>query len=50
MATFKDACYHYKRMNKLNGSILKLGANDEWRPAPITRICTEVFFKVEIYR
>ncbi|BAV35131.1 non-structural protein NSP1 [Rotavirus A RVA/Cow-tc/THA/A5-10/1988/G8P[1]] len=37
MATFKDACYHYKRMNKLNGSILKLGANDEWRPAPITK-------------
>lgn len=37
MATFKDACYHYKRMNKLNGSILKLGANNEWRPAPITK-------------
>nr|ADN93329.1 NSP1 [Bovine rotavirus A]QDM35332.1 NSP1 [Rotavirus A] len=37
MATFKDACYHYKKLNKLNSLVLKLGANDEWRPAPVTK-------------
>nr|QSV39129.1 NSP1 [Human rotavirus A] len=37
MATFKDACYHYKKLNKLNGLVLKLGANDAWRPAPIAK-------------
>nr|AJC01059.1 nonstructural protein NSP1 [Porcine rotavirus A] len=34
MATFKDACYYYKRLNKLNHAVLKLGANDAWRPSP----------------
>lgn len=37
MATFKDACYHYRRLNKLNNLVLKLGANDEWKPAPVTK-------------
>ncbi|ADZ28323.1 nonstructural protein NSP1 [Human rotavirus A] len=37
MATFKDACYYYKKLNKLNSLVLKLGANDEWRPAPVTK-------------
>nr|BAA07346.1 NSP1 protein [Rotavirus sp.] len=37
MATFKDACYHYRKLNKLNGLVLKLGANDAWRPAPIAK-------------
>ncbi|AJC01047.1 nonstructural protein NSP1 [Porcine rotavirus A] len=34
MATFKDACYYYKRLNKLNHTVLKLGVNDAWRPSP----------------
>nr|AJC01056.1 nonstructural protein NSP1 [Porcine rotavirus A] len=34
MATFKDACYYYKRLNKLNHAVLKLGVNDAWRPSP----------------
>ncbi|AGT18038.1 NSP1, partial [Rotavirus A] len=37
MATFKRACYHYRRLNKMNSLILKLGANDVWRPAPTTK-------------
>uniref|UniRef100_Q9QNA9 Non-structural protein 1 n=1 Tax=Rotavirus A (strain RVA/Human/Japan/KU/1995/G1P1A[8]) TaxID=10952 RepID=NSP1_ROTHK len=37
MATFKDACYHYKRINKLNNTVLKLGVNDTWRPSPPTK-------------
>nr|AJC68693.1 NSP1 protein [Porcine rotavirus] len=34
MATFKDACYYYRRLNKLNHAVLKLGVNDAWRPSP----------------
>nr|QTG69702.1 NSP1 [Rotavirus A]QTG69703.1 NSP1 [Rotavirus A]QTG69704.1 NSP1 [Rotavirus A]QTG69705.1 NSP1 [Rotavirus A]QTG69706.1 NSP1 [Rotavirus A] len=37
MATFKDACYYYKRLNKLNHAVLKLGVNDAWRPSPPTK-------------
>ncbi|ACJ73793.1 NSP1 [Bovine rotavirus] len=37
MATFKDACYYYKRINKLNHAVLKLGVNDTWRPSPPTK-------------
>ncbi|AFJ93027.1 nonstructural protein NSP1 [Rotavirus A] len=37
MATFKDACYYYKRINKLNHVVLKLGENDTWRPSPPTK-------------
>nr|AHF49497.1 NSP1 [Rotavirus A] len=37
MATFKDACYYYKRINKLNHTVLKLGVNDAWRPSPPTK-------------
>nr|QEY08131.1 nonstructural protein 1 [Human rotavirus A] len=37
MATFKDACYYYKRLNKLNNAALKLGVNDTWRPSPPTK-------------
>ncbi|AJC01054.1 nonstructural protein NSP1 [Porcine rotavirus A] len=37
MATFKDACYYYKRLNKLNHTVLKLGVNDAWRPSPPTK-------------
>ncbi|AGM46658.1 nonstructural protein 1, partial [Rotavirus A] len=37
MATARDACYYYKRINKLNNSVLKLGVNDTWRPSPPTK-------------
>nr|QHX60369.1 non-structural protein 1 [Human rotavirus A]QHX60375.1 non-structural protein 1 [Human rotavirus A] len=37
MATFKDACYQYKKLNKLNNAVLKLGANDVWRPSTLTK-------------
>nr|AJT36637.1 NSP1 protein [Rotavirus A] len=37
MATFKDACFHYQRMNKLNHRVLKLGANSVWIPSPLTK-------------
>nr|BDF93099.1 NSP1 protein [Rotavirus A] len=37
MATFKDACYQYKKLNKLNNVVLKLGANDVWRPSTLTK-------------
>ncbi|AGV41069.1 NSP1 [Human rotavirus A] len=37
MATFKDACYYYKRLSKLNHAVLKLGVNDAWRPSPPTK-------------
>ncbi|AIE45278.1 non-structural protein, partial [Human rotavirus A] len=36
-ATFKDACFHYQKINKLNSIVLKLGANSVWRPAPFTK-------------
>ncbi|APA28773.1 NSP1 [Rotavirus A] len=37
MATFKDACFHYQKLTKLNNTVLKLGANSVWRPAPFTK-------------
>nr|ABV66087.1 NSP1 [Rotavirus A] len=37
MATFKEACYYYKRIIKLNHAVLKLGVNDTWRPSPPTK-------------
>nr|URG17301.1 NSP1 [Rotavirus A]URG17302.1 NSP1 [Rotavirus A]URG17303.1 NSP1 [Rotavirus A] len=38
MATFKDACYHYRKISKLNRSMLRIGANSVWRPAPIAKL------------
>nr|ACA96837.1 NSP1 [Human rotavirus A]ACA96841.1 NSP1 [Human rotavirus A] len=37
MATFKDACFFYKKLNRLNNQVLKLGANSVWRPAPLSK-------------
>ncbi|ARB49214.1 NSP1 [Rotavirus A] len=30
MATFKDACFHYRRITKLNRELLRIGANSVW--------------------
>ncbi|BAP91307.1 non-structural protein 1 [Rotavirus A] len=38
MATFKDACFHYKKLNKLNSVVLKIGANSSWRPSTLTKL------------
>nr|UUH62011.1 NSP1 [Human rotavirus A] len=37
MAISSDACYYYKRINKLNHAVLKLGVNDTWRTSPPTK-------------
>nr|BCY23774.1 non-structural protein 1 [Rotavirus A] len=36
MATFKDACFHYQKINELNRRLLSLGVNSSWRPSPLT--------------
>ncbi|ARB49213.1 NSP1 [Rotavirus A] len=38
MATFKDACFHYRKLTKLNKEVLKIGANSSWRPSTSTKI------------
>nr|QJC68985.1 NSP1 [Rotavirus A] len=36
MATFKDACFHYRRLTAINRRLLSIGANSTWSPAPDT--------------
>nr|AHN05628.1 NSP1 [Murine rotavirus] len=38
MAAFKDACFHYRRITKLNRELLRIGANSTWTPAPPSNI------------
>nr|UUB88313.1 NSP1-35-UG [synthetic construct] len=34
MATFKDACFHYRRLTALNRRLCNIGANSIWMPVP----------------
>ncbi|AOW69410.1 NSP1, partial [Rotavirus A] len=38
MATFKDACFHYRRITRLNRELLKIGANSVWTPTYSNKI------------
>nr|UUB88312.1 NSP1-253-UG [synthetic construct] len=38
MATFKDACFHYRRLTALNRRLCNIGANSIWMPVPDAKI------------
>uniref|UniRef100_O39822 Non-structural protein 1 n=1 Tax=Rotavirus A (isolate RVA/Equine/United Kingdom/L338/1988/G13P12[18]) TaxID=36441 RepID=NSP1_ROTEL len=38
MATFKDACFHYRKITKINRELLKIGANSIWTPVRSDKI------------
>lgn len=38
MATFKDACFHYRKITKLNRELLRIGANSVWIPVSSNKV------------
>ncbi|AGS43846.1 nonstructural protein 1 [Equine rotavirus A] len=38
MATFKDACFHYRKITKLNRELLRIGANSVWTSVQSNKI------------